>query len=194
MKSLPIALLSVGLVSLLAGIGCSDIPTATTVPEEVALSHSMPDAESYAVSNAQNGNSSEVFKARLYGDYVEVESSGQGLATFRRQGDLMTYRLVATKLSSIVSAKLTICGTVRVAREAVRLFSSGAGVTDDEVYGAFAEGVITEDMLMGSLAGKTIADLVEMFETGHGHVIIGTQGHPAGEIGGPVVPARDLRR
>ena len=124
MRSLHHILLFVGMVFLLGTSGCSELPTSTRATDDDMLFQSQMETGSDVAKNSREGNPSDVYKVRLTGEYVGVQSQGRGLATFRRQGDLMTYKVVGTGLSEVVSAKLTICGTVHIAREAVRLFSA----------------------------------------------------------------------
>ena len=52
--------------------------------------------------------------------------------------------------------------------------------------GVLATGTITDDDLVGPLAGMTVADLVQRLENGMGYVNVHTAQNPPGEIRGQI--------
>ena len=52
--------------------------------------------------------------------------------------------------------------------------------------GKLCEGVVNETDLTGSLAGKTIADLIKLIKDGNAYVSVGTPSHPVDAIRGPL--------
>jgi hypothetical protein len=52
--------------------------------------------------------------------------------------------------------------------------------------GILAEGVITDQSLLGELQGKRVADLVRLIRSGQAYVNILTETYPAGEIRGQI--------
>ena len=52
--------------------------------------------------------------------------------------------------------------------------------------GVLGEGTITDKNLVGSLAGKTVGDLVKLIESGDAYVNVHTKAHPGGELRGQI--------
>jgi hypothetical protein len=52
--------------------------------------------------------------------------------------------------------------------------------------GILAQGLITEQSLIGELQGKKIADLISLIRSGHAYVNVNTETYPAGEIRGQI--------
>jgi hypothetical protein len=63
---------------------------------------------------------------------------------------------------------------------------SATGTARQKPNGVVAKGEIRANDLMGSLKGKTIADLVAEFHAGKAYVNVHSKAHPEGEIRGPI--------
>ena len=57
---------------------------------------------------------------------------------------------------------------------------------EGKFHGVLAKGTITDNDLVGPLAGKTIADLVAMIKDGSAYVNVHTDKYPDGEIRGQI--------
>lgn len=105
-------------------------------------------------------------------------STAKGWAWFKPMGDTVSYKVNATGIRGVSMA---------------HIHNAKAGENGDpvamlqikEANGPIvAEGNITSSDLMGSLAGKSISDLVAKMQSGETYVNVHTSANPNGEIRG----------
>jgi CHRD domain len=125
------------------------------------------------------------FTASLSGDQ-EVPpdtSTAKGWAWFKPTGDSVRYQVNATGLDKVSMAhihggKTGENGDPIAMLQIMR--SSGP------INGTLAQGNITSSDLMGSLAGKSVSDLVSKMQSGEAYVNVHTEANPNGEIRGQI--------
>ena len=125
------------------------------------------------------------FTASLSGDQ-EVPpntSTAKGWAWFKPTGDSVGYQVNATGLDKVSMAHIHGGKTGENGDPIAMLQimqSSGP------INGTLAQGNITSSDLMGSLAGKSVSDLLSKMQSGEAYVNVHTEANPNGEIRGQI--------
>ena len=125
------------------------------------------------------------FTASLSGDQ-EVPpntSTAKGWAWFNPTGDSVGYQVNATGLDKVSMSHIHGGKTGENGDPIAMLQimqSSGP------INGTLAQGNITSSDLMGSLAGKSVSDLVSTMQSGEAYVNVHTEANPNGEIRGQI--------
>lgn len=125
------------------------------------------------------------FTASLSGDQ-EVPpntSTAKGWAWFKPMGDSVGYQVNATGLDKVSMAHIHGGKTGENGDPIAMLQimqSSGP------INGTLAQGNITSSDLMGSLAGKSVSDLLSKMQSGEAYVNVHTEANPNGEIRGQI--------
>lgn len=89
-----------------------------------------------------------------------------------------------TNLLEMINPYATVLSGPRVTNQFQSAYPTGP------IDGELTSGVITADKFYGSLAGKSISDLVTMMKSGQMQVEIRTVSHEDGEIAGPIMPSK----
>ena len=133
-------------------------------------------------SYAQNEN----YRAKLDGnkEVPPVKTTSEGVINFKTKNDMLTWKMnvAGTNDPTGVSIHKGISG------------ENGEIVVDlmkvskhsDTPKGMTMRGNVTESSLIGSMAGKTIADLKTAMATGDWYVNLDTASHPDGELRGQI--------
>jgi hypothetical protein len=124
----------------------------------------------------------EKFQASLSGNQ-EVPpntSTSKGWAWFKLTGNTVSYKVNATGISGVSMAHI----------HGAKVGENGDPIAMLQINEAngpvVAEGNITSSDLMGSLAGKSISDLVTKMQSGETYVNVHTSTNPNGEIRGQI--------
>jgi hypothetical protein len=128
------------------------------------------------------------FKAKLSGKEVvpAVETKTKGEADFKlsKDGKELIYSLKVKDIENVTAAHIH-SGMMGVNGGPVAGLFAGPK-KEGKFSGELAKGTITEKGLVGPLAGKTIADLVEMIKSGGAYVNVHTDKYPDGEVRGQI--------
>jgi hypothetical protein len=165
--------LMVGAAALLAG--CSDRSASPpTEPRLKAVFAVQPDAQ-----NGDNGNGHNLFLTQISGDN-EVpprDTPGHGTAVVRltenEAGDALDYVLEVSEINNVVASHIHLAPPGVNGGIVVFLYGNapaGGGLHN----GLLAKGTLTSANLIGTLAGKTIADLVKEIRAGNAYVNVHT--------------------
>lgn len=124
----------------------------------------------------------EKFQASLSG-YQEVPpntSTSNGWAWFKPMGNTVSYKVNATGISGVSMAHI----------HNAKVGENGDPIAMLQIKEAngpvVAEGNITSSDLTGSLAGKSISDLITKMQSGETYVNVHTSTNPNGEIRGQI--------
>lgn len=124
----------------------------------------------------------EKFQASLSGNQ-EVPpntSTSKGWAWFKPMGNTVSYKVNATGISGVSMAHI----------HNAKVGENGDPIAMLQIKEAngpvLAEGNITSSDLMGSLAGKSISDLITKMQSGETYVNVHTSTNPNGEIRGQI--------
>jgi hypothetical protein len=107
-------------------------------------------------------------------------STAKGWAWLKPMGDTVWYKVNATGIDKVTMAHIHNAKTGENGDPIAMLqIAKSSGPT-------LAQGNITGSDLMGSLAGKSIADLVAKMQSGETYVNVHTDANPNGEIRGQI--------
>ena len=107
-------------------------------------------------------------------------STAKGWAWLKPMGDTVWYKVNATGIDKVTMAHIHNAKTGENGDPIAMLqIAKSSGPT-------LAQGNITGSDLMGSLAGKSIADLVAKMQSGETYVNVHTDANPDGEIRGQI--------
>jgi hypothetical protein len=126
------------------------------------------------------------FKAKLTGKEetpMAVKTKAGGEADFKisKDGKELSYILKVKDIENATAAHIHMGKKGEEGAPVVGLFK---GPKEGKFSGVLAKGTITDDKLVGPLAGKTVEDLKKMIEEGNAYVNVHTTQNPAGEIRG----------
>lgn len=115
-----------------------------------------------------------------------VVTDGQGQAIFKlsKDGSELSYKLIAANIEDVTQAHIHIAPAGE--NGAVTAFLFGFVAEGVDPNGVLAQGVITSGDLIGPLAGMTLDDLIDAFESGNAYVNVHTIANPPGEIRGQI--------
>jgi Ca2+/Na+ antiporter len=107
-------------------------------------------------------------------------STAKGWAWLKPMGDTVWYKVNATGIDKVTMAHIHSAKTGENGDPIAMLqIAKSSGPT-------LAQGNITSSDLMGSLAGKSISDLVAKMQSGETYVNVHTDANPNGEIRGQI--------
>jgi hypothetical protein len=113
---------------------------------------------------------------------VDTAASGTLTFTISADGTTVDYQF---KVSSIISLTLAKLHQGKTGENGATIMTIYKGPTKDGLYsGTVAHGSFKAKDLGGPLKGKTIDDLVGMIEANDVYLLVGTAGHPGGELRG----------
>jgi len=128
------------------------------------------------------------FKAKLTGkeEVPAVMTKGGGEAIFKlsKDGKELTYEVKVKGLENITASHIHAGKKGEEGAPVVGLF--GGPKKEGKFSGVLAKGTIMDKDLVGSLAGKTVSDLVAMIKDGGAYVNVHTAKVPSGEIRGQI--------
>ncbi|HAM50125.1 MAG TPA: CHRD domain protein [Nitrospiraceae bacterium] len=127
------------------------------------------------------------FKAALSGSEVvpPVTTIAKGEATFElsKNGKKLSYKVMVSDIENVTAAHIHMA---KMGENGPPVAMIKIKVKKGKVSGTLAKGTITSKDLMGSLAGKTVEDLVAQIEAGNTYLNVHTAQHPDGEIRGQI--------
>jgi hypothetical protein len=113
-----------------------------------------------------------------------VNTNSTGIALFELLNNHIDFKVNVTNLDNIKSAQIHIGEFGQNGEIIVSLLKSSSPV--DVQNGTLVEGQVTSSDLLGPLKGKTINELVQLFNNTKTYVNIHTEQYPNGEIRGQV--------
>jgi hypothetical protein len=182
-KTLVLAVVT--LVLLVCGCAAKATTTTTSITSVSATTASSTSTTATVTTVAIAG---ETFTAELAGKNVlpAVDTSATGTVSFTvdATGTRVHFVLEVSNITDAVAARLHVGRAGANGQGLLILFP---GPTKAGTFtGVLAEGNFSASALIGSLAGKTVADLVALFESGRAYVNVGTVKNPKGEIRGQI--------
>ncbi|MGA8564403.1 MAG: CHRD domain-containing protein [Nitrososphaeraceae archaeon] len=139
-----------------------------------------------ATATTQSYAQNEKYRAKLDGnnEVPAVNTTAEGVINFKTKNDMLTWTMNVTGANdptgiNIHNGKAGEKGEIVVDLMKVSKHS-------DSPKGMTMRGNVTESSLMGSMAGKTIADLKTAIANGDVYVNLKTQDHPDGLMRGQI--------
>jgi hypothetical protein len=186
------ALLVLFLVSCGDGITSSDPSISNDNPgtREVLLSHG--GASGAVHINRPDQASARNFRAHLDGESEvhEVITRARGQAQFQlaKDGSSISFKLIVSNIENVTMAHIHLAPAEVNGPVVVWLYPSEPPpqLIEGRFSGVLAEGVITDESLVGPLAEATLDDLLDEIRSGNAYVNVHTEQYGAGEIRGQI--------
>lgn len=180
----------IGLLSIILVIGyaCQDQASNPADSDQAEINPQKIEGKAHSSANHSQRN----FRTHLKGEneVPAVETNAQGQAIFKvsSDGNSINYKLIAANIENVLMAHIHNAPAGQNGGIVVWLYPSSPPpqLIPGRFQGVLAEGTITADNFMGSLEGQTIADLVELMESGNTYVNVHTEQNPPGEIRGQI--------
>lgn len=135
----------------------------------------------------------KTYTATLTGAEVvpAVTTSAGGTATFTvdSTGTSMSFKLEVSNITDALASRAHI-GKPGANGSGLVILYPGPTKTGP-FTGTLSAGYFGGSVLIGPLAGKTIADFVDLITSGQAYVNVGTVTHPAGEVRGQILEAAE---
>ena len=133
-------------------------------------------------SYAQN----EKYRAKLDGnnEVPAVNTTSEGVINFKTKNDMLTWKMNVTGTNDATGVNIHKGKAGEKGEIVVDLMK--VSKHSDSPKGMTMRGNVTESSLMGSMAGKTIADLKTAIANGDVYVNLKTQDHPDGLMRGQI--------
>jgi hypothetical protein len=152
--------------------------TATTVTSEITTTTVPPTTTTVTVTFTAELSGKEVVPP------VETIATGNATFTFESAPDRAYFVLKVSNLDGATASRLKE-GKPGTNGQGVLILYPGPGIVGP-FTGVLAQGYFNASALIGSLKGKSIADLKVLLESGGVYVNVGTLKNPNGEIRGQV--------
>jgi hypothetical protein len=118
------------------------------------------------------------------------DTRARGQASFRlsADGSQLHYRLIVANIENVTQAHIHLAPAGANGPFVLWLYPDGAPaqLIAGRSQGILAERTVTEADLVGSLAGRPLADLVEHMRSGNAYVNVHTLRYPPGEVRGQI--------
>lgn len=132
------------------------------------------------------------FRAHLSGENevptVWTDASGQAIFQLNKEGSELSYKLIIDSIENVKASHIHLAPVGQNGPVVAFLYPtlSSPVVPPGMTSGILAEGIITNDNLIGPMAGMTLMDLVDAFYADGAYVNVHTSQHPGGEIRGQI--------
>ena len=137
-------------------------------------------------AGADNGRNFNAAPLRGANEVPAVDSQANGVATFKLSKDGMSleYKLIVANLNDILQSHIHIGAPGTNGGVVAFLYPDGPPpmLIPGPTSGILAQGVITAEDLIGSLAGQPLSALIDQIAAGNAYVNVHTTANPGGEI------------
>jgi hypothetical protein len=132
----------------------------------------------------------ENFHAHLSGaeEVPPVDTQATGQAIFQLRSDGLHYKLIVANIENVTMAHIHLAPAGANGPVVAWLYPDGPPpeLIPGRFDGVLAEGVITNNDLVGPLANKNLDDLLDAIRAGNTYVNVHTSQFPPGEIRGQI--------
>ena len=172
-------------VLILISYGCSD---STVSPESGESNQLLKQQAASHQGQGQQRNFRTHLKGANEVPAVETRAQGQAIFKLNKAGDAIDYKLIVSNIENVLMSHIHNAPAGTNGGVVVWLYpaSPPPQLIEGRFDGVLAEGTITEDNLVGSLAGQSLDDLLELMNNGETYVNVHTTQHPAGEVRGQI--------
>ena len=176
------------LSALLLFSGCAAKVTTTTSIPPTTNAPTTTTASSTSTTTTAVSTVATTFTAQLSGTEVvpAVGTSATGSATFTvdATGTRVHFVLKVSNITDVIASRVHE-GKPGINGQGLLILFPGP-TKSGPFTGVLAQGNFNVSALIGSLAGKTVADFVAFLESGQAYVNVGTTKNPKGEIRGQI--------
>lgn len=171
---------------LLVFVSCEETPA---VPEFQEAQSKMNGKKAQKVLN---------FRAHLSGEQevppVETKATGQAIFKLSKDGTQLHYKLIVANIEDVSMAHIHAAPAGENGGVVVWLYPAGPppDLLPGKTNGILAQGVITEDDLVGGLEGADLEELLELMIAGGTYVNVHTSEFGGGEIRGQIATNGNL--
>jgi hypothetical protein len=139
-----------------------------------------------ATATTQSYAQNEKYRAKLDGnnEVPAVNTTAEGVINFKAKNDMLTWKMNVTGANDATGVNIHKGKAGEKGEIVVDLMK--VSKHSDSPKGMTMRGNVTESSLMGSMAGKTIADLKTAIANGDVYVNLKTQDHPDGLMRGQI--------
>ena len=139
-----------------------------------------------ATAATQSYAQNEKYRAKLDGnnEVPPINSTAEGVINFKTKNDMLTWKMNVTGTNDPTGVNIHKGISGENGEIVVDLMK--VSKHSDTPKGMTMRGNVTESSLIGSMAGKTIADLKTAMATGDWYVNLDTASHPDGELRGQI--------
>ncbi|MCW9708684.1 CHRD domain-containing protein [Fodinibius salsisoli] len=181
----------IGLLSVLMimAYACEDQSVSTEQSEQQQIEGLQ---KMKGVGNGWDGSVQHNFRTHLKGEneVPAVETNAQGQAIFKvsNDGTSIHYKLIVANIENVLMAHIHNAPAGENGGVVVWLYPSAPPpqLIEGRTQGILAEGTITADDLVGSLAGQSLDILLEEMKAGRTYVNVHTEQNPGGEVRGQI--------
>ena len=181
------------LVAALLVTGCGD-SSDPLAPDSEQRPEVMTSQDGKEAAPGKKAILSRIFIAPMSAEQevatTPVESRARGLSTFRlsRDGKTLHYIVRVRRIENVTMAHIHIAPAGTNGPVAVWLHPDGPPpmLIEGRTDGILARGTITDDQVIGPLAGQGLEGLLEALRSGTAYVNVHTSQYPGGEIRGQV--------
>lgn len=141
-----------------------------------------------AISQSPDSN----FRTHLTGaeEVPALATDAQGQAVFKlsADGESLSYKLIVANIEDVLMAHIHIAPAGANGPIVVWLYPDAPPpqLIPGRTQGLLAQGVITEDDLVGPLAGEDLDALIAEIRSGNAYVNVHTSANPGGEVRGQI--------
>ncbi len=173
-------------VLILFSYGCSDPAVSSEGGENNQLLKQQTSSHQGQAHQQRN------FRTHLKGanEVPAVDTRAQGQATFKlnKEGDAIDYKLIVSNIENVLMAHIHNAPAGSNGGVVVWLYPDAPPpqLIEGRSNGVLAEGTITEDDFVGTLAGQSMDDLLELMNSGETYVNVHTTQNPGGEVRGQI--------
>ncbi len=158
-------------------------------PQDLLLSHGGTSGAALIRPSQAAGRN---FRAHLNGEseVPAVDTRARGQATFQlgKDGSSIQYKVILANIENVRMAHIHLAPADANGPVVAWLYPPRppAELIPGRFNGILAEGVITDDALVGPLEDMTIDDLLDEIRAGNTYVNVHTNQHPGGEVRGQI--------
>jgi hypothetical protein len=119
---------------------------------------------------------------------VETNAQGQAIFHLSKDGTELHYKLIVANIENVLMAHIHLAQAGMNGGVVAWLYPDGPPpqLIEGRTDGILAKGTITDEDLVGALAGQSLQALIDAMDTGGAYVNVHTTTYPGGEIRGQI--------
>ncbi len=119
---------------------------------------------------------------------METKATGQAIFKLNKDRTELSYKVIVANIDNVLMAHIHLAPAGQNGGVAVWLYPAGPPpqLIEGTTNGILAEGVITAEDLVGSLAGQDLEALLDNMIAGNSYVNVHTSEYGSGEIRGQI--------